>query len=486
MSGSSSYVKSMNGIVSLSDGQGTTIEDDELITDTIDCNTLTAHSKITALFTPTTNYDVCNKLYVDNVANSGSNILPLDNVFTGTSNTFNSSLITNNIVQKSSGSSNINLYNTLSSNSIINMFSDTTNTYNGLINICSGVGVQNPSMNIFVGDDTVFYGIKPLKIGDKNTSITLCNSIKITQDVISAIDNTTSKDIYKFNTGNIQLGGTGLIKLGNTITIDENRIESTTDSDIIGLFKDLNTGNIQTCKNLRLSPSNYNCENEDNIIRITEKLTTGDLRICNNLTTGNVYIADNVLTTGSVSMCSTFIFKVNELLSSAVDSVINLFTNITTGALNIATGMTTGNIYIGSAMTSGTIFIGNTTGITNNNQGNIEMGNGDNSSNTVDDGRVTINKLRIGQDGSSYRCCIIGRNQGAGLGGIRTFTIPGAPTTLGTCIVFANINVSTTNMYIIMVNPLNATQFSYCKRGWNGGGFFDATSESFNYVAYWI
>ena len=37
-----------------------------------------------------------------------------------------------------------------------------------------------------------------------------------------------------------------------------------------------------------------------------------------------------------------------------------------------------------------------------------------------------------------------------------------------------------------MVNPLNATQFSYCKRGWNGGGFFDATTETFNYVAYWI
>jgi len=115
------------------------------------------------------------------------------------------------------------------------------------------------------------------------------------------------------------------------------------------------------------------------------------------------------------------------------------------------------------------------------------MGNGDNSSNTVDHGRVTINKLRVGP-GSAYRCkiIIIGRNVGGGLGGIRTFDIPNAPTTFGTCNVFANINVSTTNMYIIMVNPLNATQFSYCKRGWNGGGFFDATSESFNYVAYWI
>ena len=175
------------------------------------------------------------------------------------------------------------------------------------------------------------------------------------------------------------------------------------------------------------------------------------------------------------------------IFNGATGGTINIGSNVsTTGNINLGTGITTGNLNIGNAMTTGTIYIGNTTGTTNNNQGNIEMGNGDNSSNTVGDGRVTINKLRIGQNGSAHRCKIIGRNVGAGLGGIRTFDIPGAPTTFGTCIVFASINVSTTNMYIIMVNPLNATQFSYCKRGWNGGGFFDATSESFNYVAYWI
>jgi len=224
--GSQYYTQSMNGVISFDDGNGTTIEDDAIVTGDITCTTLTATSNIntstintdfinsntntyiqclsditfngevSASFVPTSDNQLCNKLYVDTIASAGSSILPLDNVFTGTSNTFENSLITNDIVQKSSGSSAINVYNTLEDNSIINMFSDTTNSYNGLINICSGAGVQVPSMNIMVADENIFYGLKQVKIGDKNTNVRLANTINIGLDVITAVDNTTPKIKY--------------------------------------------------------------------------------------------------------------------------------------------------------------------------------------------------------------------------------------------------------------------------------------------------
>jgi hypothetical protein len=118
MSRNGSYAKSMNGIVSFDDGDGTTIEGSEINTETINCNTLTASSiintdyidsntntyiqclsditfngEVSASFVPTSNNQLCNKLYVDTVAAGGTSILPFSNVFTGTSNTFNNQLM---------------------------------------------------------------------------------------------------------------------------------------------------------------------------------------------------------------------------------------------------------------------------------------------------------------------------------------------------------------------------------------------------------
>ena len=77
------------------------------------------------------------------------------------------------------------------------------------------------------------------------------------------------------------------------------------------------------------------------------------------------------------------------------------------------------------------------------------------------------------------------RNVGAGIEG-GTYTIPGAPTGFGNPLVFASINVSSLAMHIIMVNPNSPNTFQYNKRFWNGGSIGAASSESFNYVAYWL
>jgi len=474
MSRNGSYAKSMNGIVSFDDGDGTTIEGSEINTETINCNTLTANSiiytdfidsnantyiqclsditfngEVSASFVPTSNNQLCNKLYVDTVAGGSTSILPLDNVFTGTSNTFNNQLITNNIL---------------------------------------------PILSTDV-----------IKVG---------SAIQVTNLGIQA-----------------QAGGATNIEL----------------------FKDITSGTVTTCNNLVLSGSNYNCSGDNNIIRLTEKLTTGVLRICNNLTSGAVYIADAALTSGSVNMCGSFIFKPNSIastgttdiinlfnnisgsigqinmagkfvikelsiastsvtdnvslfnnlsgaigvvkmvtnllfkqsniLSSAVGDVINLFTNLTTGTLNLATGLTTGVLNIGTAITTGDIMIGNTTGTTAGTLGDITMGNGANNNNSAGNGRVTINKLQIGTSP-------ILRNirYGNVAGGFTTAVVNFSPAFPSGQIPFIVGNIqssSTTQVFSLVFSSVGITSFRYTKIQTAGaGGVGGATTEAFYYYAW--
>jgi hypothetical protein len=94
--------------------------------------------------------------------------------------------------------------------------------------------------------------------------------------------------------------------------------------------------------------------------------------------------------------------------------------------------------------------------------------------------------LRVGP-GSSYRCKIIGQNIGSGTSGVQSYTIPGAPTTLGNPTVFANANAQMTTGYIrsVSIQVTGTNSFQYWKRlqlGNSTGNF----TESFNFVAYWI
>ena len=78
------------------------------------------------------------------------------------------------------------------------------------------------------------------------------------------------------------------------------------------------------------------------------------------------------------------------------------------------------------------------------------------------------------------------RNIGAGVNQATSYTIPNAPTTLGNPLVFAQINVATANLYIVMVTPTGPTTFTYYKRFWNGSSTLDASGETFNYIALWL
>lgn len=473
MSRNGSYVKSMNGIVSFDDGDGTTIEGNEINTDTINCNTLNAQTDVntSTIYTnfinsgtvgyvqcltdvvfngevstnsaPVNNSSLCNKLYVDTVAGGATSILPLTNVFTGTSNTFNNNLITNNIL---------------------------------------------PILSTDV-----------IKIG---------SAIQVTNLGIQA-----------------QAGGATNIEL----------------------FKDITSGTVTTCNNLVLSGSNYNCSGDNNIIRLTEKLTTGVLRICNNLTSGAVYIADAALTSGSVNMCGSFIFKPNSIasggttdtidlfnnisgtigqirmagkfiikelsiatssitdnvdlfnnlsgsfgavkmvtnllfkqsniLSTAASDVINLFTNLTTGTLNLATGLTNGILNIGNPVATGT---GGTINIGTGPKTTISIGNATNNLTTANNGCCTIQKLRVGGS-NTIRDIRFGLVVDTSQRNTYLFPTPmiGVPTIVIATIVSAN----TTQLFSITCDQYATTGFRFTKNFVNFSSFYGGAGESFSYIA---
>ena len=559
MSRNGSYAKSMNGIVSFDDGDGTTIEGSTIETTNIICDTVNSNSinvdyissyangyvqclqavtfngEVSTNTVPVNNSSLCNKLYVDTVATSGGTILPLDNVFTGTINTFNSKIKVSDItydidsITKTNTTDDVDLFNTttgiitLGSTGQINLGSGiyvlgrnivgATNTdpYEIFTNITSGrldflynlSGTFNMNsaptsagtMNIANGSSSstlINIGRGASSTVQLNLGITdvygklTCRGAFYADSITAKTNGATSFTIYdNCNTAsNITLGSSDPTNLATTY------ISRNDGLCIIG-SNDNRASAIRICDgdNCSSTINMMTGDNSSGIINIlgnpnTISTLTSEINLGNRLTNINVgNFEDYEKTINIASVPRGIGVTTNNTINIGSDmSTINLGNG---PSINIGGAASTINIGNALANTTSTITIGNTSGGTNNQQGNIIMGNADNSSNTVNNGRVTIRKLQVGP-GSSYRCKIIGRNVGGGLGGIRTFTIPNAPNTYGDCIVFASINVSTTNMYIIMVNPLNGTQFSYCKRGWNGSGFFDATTESFNYVAYWI
>jgi hypothetical protein len=319
-------------------------------------------------------------------------------------------------------------------------------------------------MNIMVADENTFYGLKQVKIGDINTNVRLANTINIGLDVITAVDNTTPKDIFKFNTGDLTIGKTGKIILGEDISIQQKTIQSTGTTDIINLFNNI-SGTIGQ-------------------INMAGKFVIKELSIATTSATDNVNLFNNLSGAfGVVKMATNLLFKQSNILSSAVGDAINLFTNLTTGTLNIGTGITTGTLNIGTAITTGDIMIGNTSGTTAGALGDITMGNGANGNNTDGNGRVTINKLRIGTSP-------ILRNirYGSVAGGFTTAVVNFSPAFPSGQVPFIVGNIqssSTTQVFSLVFSSVGITSFRYTKIQTAGaGGVGGATTEGFYYYAW--
>ena len=445
-------------------------------------------------YIPTSNFDICNKLYVDN-ATAGTNILSLNNTFTGTTNTFQNLNTTGNIVATGNVTGEIiktrniealatnvrcNLFNTTETEIIVIGDGQTT----GVLYLGTTPSIKGRTGNVVIGATTCNT--------ESRGPIVANLGIKLPTATNSIDTDTVGATVSLFNsltTGTLNIGKsittTGLINIGPAIQVSEYGIKAQGGtSSAIELFKEVALGTVTMCSTLVLSASNYDCLGINNTIRLTEKLTTGSLRICNNLTTGGVYIADSALTTGSVNMCGSFIFKVNSLAAAVVTATIDLFKTTLSGTINFATGLTTGILNIATGQTTGTINIGNITSTTANQMGNIKMGNATNNSTAVNNGCCTINKLQVGI-GTANRCVITGYT-GAGLSGNQNFTIPGAPTTLGNPIVLTQMNAPMNGfIYSVSMNVTGPNTIIYRKLYQAGGSTFDASVENFFYMAIW-
>ena len=480
----------MNGIITFDDGSGTVIEDGAIQTDSFS----------------TTNFNATNLSATDVQTTT----------LTATGN-LNALSVTTDTIEATTavGARIVNIFDNLGVNDTINIGSDCATKIAGTVLI------------------------EPAESNFYNNSM-LVSPTYVKTNTLQSIATGDSPNLYGTTTGTLTIGSTGRIKLGSVVNVTANTITSNDSASTINMFNNITTGTVNLLTGIRTAGALNIASNTDvtnvapvNIGGTNTSSTNGSLsRIKLNLNGDTIWSNTNTLTsfrssginlatfdgvTGTINigaeagtisnvnigrtdtsvitlsgtttaLNATQVRIPNQLWFPATATPINIgcataateidfFANFRNGDVNICTGHQTGTIYIG-----------NTTGTTDGQLGNIVMGNADNNLTTADNGMVTINKLEVGSNGTPYRCMIM-ETIGAGLGGDRTYTIPNAPTTFGNPIVVTSINVNSANaVYVYSVNSsvISATQFRYRKRRWNGAVFDDASTESINYVAYWL
>jgi hypothetical protein len=532
--GTEYYLKSMNGIKAFDDGSGTVIEDDTITVKTIDCEMITADS----FFTDSFNLELLNTTSILSI--TGNLTVDCDLTTTGTTYTDTISSQTgatgtiaiigdlqaiklkSDYIEVSSNISCLNCSADYTLNCITlqadyvnvsslgNISANTLISPSGTLTIDGNIGATGSietTGTIYAGclDTNSITSSSPiLNFGSSIGTSQIVYASEINTTVLNSNLSTDNISLYgDITTGALSLGAgqtsgilslgtaldrTGEIQIGatgcNTVIrgpthITSGKLTANGGIDTSGTIttSDLIVNNV--IKTSKIQPpsliSQIEFFKDTTLPLFFTKFKFENTNITSTATSDIINLFTN-LTSGAVNMCSNLIFKASSIASSGVGNIISLFNNLTTGTLNIGAGMTTG-----------TLNIGNTTSGTNNAQGNIIMGNADNSSNTDNNGRVTINKLRVGINGSAYRCKIIGSNIGSGTSGVQSYTIPGAPTTLGNPIVFTQANAQMTTGYIwsVSIQITGVNTFQYWKRIQLGNATNNFT-ESFNYVAYWI
>lgn len=470
MSRNGSYAKSMNGIVSFDDGDGTVIEGSELSTTTVNCTTLNASSKVNTsqLFTdfiavnandnisvlsktkfnndiyvdniyantgtillkndtritgkldmtssiltasiegrgisgvgsplnigqsndytsyvnigrdaitaggvvfpaipvrttyiPTSNYDIVNKLYVDN-ATAGTNILSLNNTFTGTTNTFQNIIANGYLKVGPSGQDGyININSTgsrahicdeITTGSIVLGDGQTT----GILYLGTGGATRTGSVQLGTSTcDVINRGRIVSRIGLQLEGATQYIDTNTAGATISLFDSITTGILH---VGKNIVGGSGILNLCNSIFITPNSIASGQTSDV-SLFNSIGgtIGKIRMATNLIISEGAINCTSVTDSIKLFFKLTTGTLSIGESMTnTGNLIVGG---ISSVVKICNIFQFfpapstNSDDIQYIGTKNKVELFNTLnTTKTLNFG-GTSTLNVGLVSA-TPGTV-----------------------------------------------------------------------------------------------------------------------------------
>jgi hypothetical protein len=471
-------------------------------------------STVKASFVPTTNDSLCNKLYVDNI--TAGSILSLTNTFTGTSNTFN------------------NVINTSKIDSIT-----PSNTYNFLTSHTGSLNIGSTASDVTIGSSitpvrSVYVPLVGSDLCNKSyvdSIVTLTNIFTGTSNTFnnliktSQINSVTPSSVYNFltsHTGSINIGSTASdvnigssasnvyigssasnVTIGSSVTpvrsvyvplVGSDLCNKTyVDTAVSSVSNLLPTTNIWTGasntfnNNIYLGPSTSpQLSISDNSIATNN--TALALGLGDGIVTGNIEIGKD-MTTGSVKLNNNFIFFSDSSTSTvffntlAVDDIFEFLGNLTTGSISMANEITTGSIDIGKRMTSGDILIGNTTGTTAGALGDIIMGNGSNSNNSANNGRVTINKLRIGTS-PILRNIRYGSVAGTASAGSVNFS-PAFPSGQVPFIMGSIQSSANNRAYSLAFSSVTISSFTYNKYYIaSSGGFNAAVTEGFHYYAW--
>ena len=237
-------------------------------------------------YIPTSNYDLTNKLYVDN-ATAGTNILALSNTFTGTTNTFNNTIATNNIT---SITTNVrcNLFNNVETEIIVIGDGQTT----GTLYLGTTSPLKGRTGKVILGAttcNTESRGPIVANLGIKLPTATNSIDTDTAGATISLFDSLTTGILH---VGKNIVGGSGILNLCNSIFITPNSIASGQTSDV-SLFNSIGgtIGKIRMATNLIISQGAIDCTSVTDSIKLFFKLTTGTLSIGESMTnTGTLLI----------------------------------------------------------------------------------------------------------------------------------------------------------------------------------------------------
>ncbi len=464
----------MNGIKAFDDGSGTIIEDDAITIATVNATDINCEN-----FSSTVNFSNTGTFFT-NSFNAGylevENNIACENITARTAmytNTIEPTIdnIDINLFTTTTGTVKIGTAKKISLGTII--ADDSLVITNGNIGTLKTAIIQPPSLI----SQIEFY---------KDTTLPLYFAkFKFLGQTIEPTVPATTTSLLTTSTATINIGGTGKIKIGDSIVIQSKAFTSLLASDAITLFNNITSGTLDIGDGITTG-----------IMNIATSLgSTGTVNMCSNLIFKNGSIAStgatntislfNNITTGIVQMCTNLVFQQNAIRTSGASDTIDLFKNINTGIINLGALISTGVINIGNlTVTSGN---GGTVNIGTGTRSNTIIGNAVNNSTATNNGCCKINKLQVGT-GTGFRCVIIERNIGGNSSANAVeHTIPGAPTTFGNPIIFATIDVISTNIYSVMITVSAVNKFSYIKKYTDGrNGVNQATVESFNYMAVWL
>lgn len=318
-------------------------------------------------YIPTSNYDIVNKLYVDN-ATAGTNILSLSNTFTGTSNTFNNKIIVSNITYDTNtlsaspttnaidlfktttgditigSSGKINLTNNFSFSGLVMSGTDSNGQYNIMSDVTTGIVRFGHSITTGI-----------IAIGQAMTTgtVNFVSPVSGTSSAIMNIGNSMSSsgsvNICSSSSaaGNVNIGYSGTVNLCNSLYVKPSSIDCNSNATI-NLFNSLTTGTLHVGKNIVGGSGILNLCNS--IFITPNSIASGQ--------TSDVSLFNSIGgTIGKIRMATNLIISEGAIDCTSVTDSIKLFFKLTTGTLSIGESMTnTGNLIIGGVSSVVKIF----------------------------------------------------------------------------------------------------------------------------------